>query len=96
MQPSHHDKKFDAGIPNNGYRLADKLVDGIWVRTCCDFLKTGEIFRMVDQAGMPKTDKVFKVVVPMKLATITDPISEEKVKRYHGGEMRVEEVHIDI
>ncbi len=96
MQPSHHDKKFDAGIPNNGYRLAAKLVNGEWVQTCCDFLKTGEIFRMVDQSGIPKDDKIYKILVPMQLVTVTDPISGEKLKRYHGGEMKVEEVHINV
>ena len=91
-EPSRYDKKFDASIPNNGYRLADKLVNGDWIRTCCDYLKTGDIFRMVDQSGMLKSDKVYKTLVPMKLTTVRDPITGEKMKRYHGGEMKVEEV----
>ncbi|KKK71853.1 hypothetical protein LCGC14_2909790, partial [marine sediment metagenome] len=39
-----------------------------------------------------KSDKVYKTLVPMKLTTVRDPITGEKMKRYHGGEMKVEEV----
>ena len=102
MQGYQHDKKYDASIPGNGFRLADKYYAEVneWHRTCLDFLKTGEIFRLIAQDGT--TDgKVLRVVEPLELVRVQDlrkllpngePDPNSTRLAYHGGEMKFEEI----
>lgn len=88
------DIRFNASIPNNGFRLADKW-DGEWIRTCLDFLETGDIFRQVNQDKTLKDGKVLRVVKPLKLEIARDykSVDSHATKRvYLGGAMIFEEV----
>lgn len=88
-------KKYDASIPNNGFRLADKRVEEKWVRTCIDFLKTGDIFRFVNQDGVVDDDKVFRITEPLGMAAVRDvgnPDPRATRPAYLGGEMKIEEI----
>ena len=101
MQDYVHDKRFDASIPGNGFRLADKYHEagGTWNRTCLDFLRTGDIFRLVTQEG-ETNGKVLRVVEPLELVRVRDfskflpnGDSDPSATRlaYHGGKMKFEE-----
>ena len=81
--------------PTVGFRLADKLVNGRWERTKCDWLIPGDIFRFVRQDGVVENSTPYRVVtaLPRDLASNPDKPGEMML-RYCGGEMRIEEVQI--
>ena len=101
MQAYTYDRKFDASIPGNGFRLADKYnaADSTWDRTCLDFLKAGDIFRLVPQGG-ETNGKVLRVVEPLELVRVRDfskllPNKDSDTNAtklaYYGGRMKFEE-----
>jgi len=85
----------DASIPGNGFRLADEWDGAEWWRTCLDYLKIGDIFRLVNQDGTITDQRVLRVIQPLEIALIRDtgnPDPHAKKRAYLGGEMKFEEV----
>ena len=81
--------------PTVGFRLADKLVNGKWERTKCDWLFPSDIFRFVRQDSVIEDSTPYRVVtaLPRDLAPNPDKPGELMLI-YHGHEMKIEEVQI--
>ncbi len=86
----------DASTPGNGFRLADKYYaeHKEWHRTCLDFLKAGDVFRLVTQEGTTN-GKILRVIEPLEMVRVRDesnPNPNATRLAYHGGKMKFEEV----
>ncbi len=76
-----------------GFRLADKLVNGKWERTKCDYLFPGDVFRFVRQDGVVEDSTPYRVVNALQRKLASDPDNPGRaMMRYCGGEMKIEKV----
>jgi len=79
--------------PTVGFRLADKLVNGKWERTKCDYLFPGDVFRFVRQDGVIEDSTPYRVINALPRVLISDTDNPGKrILAYQGGEMKIEEV----